>query len=178
MANAANPRVQFETSLGMVVLEIDAERAPKSAANFLRYVDDGFYNGTIFHRVIPGFMAQGGGFTADMQQKKTQAPITNEADNGLKNQRGTLAMARTNDPHSATAQFFINFVDSTFLDFRAPNAQGWGYAVLGRVVEGMNVVDAMAKVPTGNTRGMGDVPQTTITLLKATRLPEAQAVTP
>lgn len=178
MANAANPRVQFETSLGSVVIELNAEQAPKTVANFLSYVDSGFYDGTIFHRVIPNFMAQGGGFTPDMQQKRTQAPIANEANNGLKNQRGTLAMARTSDPHSATAQFFINFVDNAFLDFKAPNAQGWGYTVFGRVVEGMNAVDAMAKIPTGTARGMGDVPKETITLIKATRLPEAQAVTP
>ena len=164
----ATTQVKLTTSLGEITLELDLEKAPKSSENFIQYVNDGFYDGVIFHRVIPGFMAQGGGFTTDFAQKKTRAPIQNEADNSLKNKRGTIAMARTNDPHSATAQFFINLTDNGFLDFKAPNAQGWGYAVFGKVVDGMSVVDEMAKVPTGRG-GMfpTDVPQTEIVILNA-----------
>ena len=142
-----NPVVLLETTSGDILVELYPDKAPETVANFLKYVDDGFYNNTIFHRVIPGFMIQGGGLTARMQQKDTSAPIKNEADNGLKNDRGTIAMARTMDPHSATAQFFINLVDNDFLNFQAPSGNGWGYCVFGRVTEGMDVVDAIARTP-------------------------------
>ena len=163
-----NPKVKLDTSLGTMVLELDAARAPKTVDNFVQYVKEGHYNGTIFHRVIDGFMIQGGGFTADMQQKPTRAPIANEAANGLKNIKYTVAMARTGDPHSATAQFFINVADNAFLNHQAPSGQGWGYAVFGKVVSGTEVVDKIRAVPTGN-RGMHqNVPATPITILKAT----------
>ncbi|MEM8929731.1 MAG: peptidylprolyl isomerase [Acidobacteriota bacterium] len=165
----ANPQVVLETSKGTIVVELFQAEAPKSVENFLAYVDAGFYDGTIFHRVIPGFMVQGGGFTADMQKKPTQAPIQNEADNGVKNDRGTLAMARTNDPHSATAQFFINSVDNGFLNHTAKSGQGWGYAVFGKVVEGLEVVDAISGVQTGVQRGMRDVPNEAVSITKASR---------
>ncbi len=166
--NTANPKVKLETSLGAVVLELDSAKAPKSAENFVQYVKDGHYNGTVFHRVIDGFMVQGGGFTADMQQKPTRAPIANEAANGLKNTKYTIAMARTGDPHSATAQFFINVADNVFLNHTAPTPQGWGYAVFGKVVSGTEVIDKMRLAPTSN-RGMHqNVPTTPITILKAT----------
>ena len=151
-----NPVVLLETTSGDILVELYPDKAPETVANFLKYVDDGFYNNTIFHRVIPGFMIQGGGLTARMQQKDTSAPIKNEADNGLKNDRGTIAMARTMDPHSATAQFFINLVDNDFLNFQAPSGNGWGYCVFGRVTEGMDVVDKIAKVKT-TTVGMYQV---------------------
>jgi len=147
----AGPKVEMQTSLGRIVIELDDAKAPGSTKNFLAYVQDGFYNGTVFHRVIPNFMIQGGGFTADMTQKPTKAPIQNEAKNGLKNARGTIAMARTQDPHSATAQFFINHIDNVMLDY--PSRDGWGYAVFGKVTEGMDVVDKIAQVRAGN-RGM------------------------
>jgi peptidyl-prolyl cis-trans isomerase B (cyclophilin B) len=150
--------VEMKTSAGTLRIELDDEKAPLSVANFLAYVAQGHYDGTVFHRVIKGFMLQGGGFAAGMQQKPVTAAIANEANNGLKNKRYTLAMARTSDPHSATAQFFINTVDNGFLDFRAENAQGWGYAVFGRVVEGMDVVQAIEKVTTGRKGGHDDVP--------------------
>lgn len=160
-------KVKMTTSLGSFVIQLDNAKAPVSAANFAEYVKSGFYDGTIFHRVIPGFMAQGGGFDTSFSQKETKAPIKNEADNGLKNKRGTLAMARTNDPNSATAQFFINYKDNSFLDHTSPTPSGWGYAVFGEVIEGMEVVDEMAKQPTGN-RGMHqDVPKTDIVIEKA-----------
>lgn len=160
-------KVKMTTSQGAFVIQLDHLKAPVSAANFVDYVKSGFYNGTIFHRVIPGFMAQGGGFDSSFAQKDTKAPIKNEADNGLKNKRGTLAMARTNDPNSATAQFFINYKDNSFLDHTSPTPSGWGYAVFGEVIEGMDVVDEMAKQPTGN-RGMHqDVPKTDIVIEKA-----------
>ena len=160
-------KVKLTTSLGEFVIQLEDEKAPVSAANFIAYVKQGFYNGTIFHRVIPGFMAQGGGFDAAFKQKDTNAPIKNEADNGLKNKRGTLAMARTNDPNSATAQFFVNYKDNSFLDHTGPTPSGWGYAVFGEVTEGMDVVDSMAKQATGN-RGMHqDVPKTDIVIEKA-----------
>ena len=168
---AANPRVALETSLGKVVIELDPAKAPKSVENFLGYVKSGFYDGTIFHRVIKGFMVQGGGFTADMQQKPTQAPIQNEADNGLKNRRGTLAMARTGDPNSATSQFFISVVDNAFLDHTGKNPRGWGYAVFAKVVEGMDIVDKITAVKTGNKGQFADVPETTVVITKATLLP-------
>ncbi len=160
-------KVKMTTTLGTIVIELDNAKAPASAANFIEYVKSGFYDGTIFHRVIPGFMAQGGGFDTSFNQKTTNAPIKNEADNGLKNDRGTLAMARTNDPNSATAQFFINYKDNGFLNHSSPTPSGWGYAVFGKVVEGMDVVDEMANQPTGN-RGMHqDVPKTDIVIEKA-----------
>jgi peptidyl-prolyl cis-trans isomerase A (cyclophilin A) len=165
---AAPQKVKLETSLGTVVLELDGAKAPKSVENFVQYVKDGHYNGTVFHRVIDGFMVQGGGFTPDMQQKPTRTPITNEAANGLKNTKYTIAMARTGEPHSATAQFFINVADNTFLNHTAPTPQGWGYAVFGKVVTGTEVVDKIRLAPTGN-RGMHqNVPTTPITILKAT----------
>jgi len=160
-------KVKLSTSLGDIVIQLEDEKAPVSAANFLAYVKQGFYAGTIFHRVIPGFMAQGGGFDTSFNQKATNAPIKNEADNGLKNKRGTLAMARTNDPNSATAQFFINYKDNSFLDHTSPTPSGWGYAVFGEVVEGMDVVDSMAKQATGNRGPHQDVPNTDIVIDKA-----------
>jgi cyclophilin family peptidyl-prolyl cis-trans isomerase len=160
----ASTTVIIETSLGNIEVELDAEKAPATVANFLSYVDESFYDGTIFHRVIPNFMVQGGGFTADMVQKKTKAPIKNEAANGLKNTRGTIAMARTMVVDSATAQFFINTVDNAFLDFRAPTPQGFGYAVFGRVTSGMEVVDAISAAKTGIRNGMRDVPLDTVAI--------------
>ncbi|MEI6543473.1 MAG: peptidylprolyl isomerase [Methylococcales bacterium] len=165
--STAQPKVKLITTLGEITIQLNTEKAPISSANFLAYVKAGFYDGTIFHRVIPGFMAQGGGFDTSFKQKATQAPIINEADNGLTNTRGTLAMARTNDPNSATAQFFINYKDNTFLNHTGKNASGWGYAVFGEVIEGMDVVDAMAKEPTGNHGGHQDVPKKNIIIDKA-----------
>lgn len=143
------PRVRLITNMGDIVLELDQARAPKTVDNFLSYVREGFYNGTIFHRVIAGFMVQGGGYTQDFHRKATHPPIENEANNGLKNERGTIAMARTGDPNSATSQFFINLVNNNFLDYRSSTPNGWGYAVFGKVVEGMDVVDAIAHAPKG-----------------------------
>ncbi len=160
-------KVKLTTSMGDIVIQLNSEKAPISSKNFLTYVKEGFYNGTIFHRVIPGFMAQGGGFDKDLNQKAVHDPIKNEADNGLKNTRGTLAMARTNVPDSATAQFFINYKDSSFLDFTSATPSGWGYAVFGEVIEGMDVVDAMEKVATGNQGGHQDVPKENIVIEKA-----------
>ncbi|MBK6745350.1 peptidylprolyl isomerase [Ottowia sp.] len=164
----SNPQVELHIAgHGVITLELDEAKAPKSAANFLAYVNKGHYDNTVFHRVIKNFMIQGGGFEPGMKQKATQAPIANEADNGLKNAVYTVAMARTSDPHSATAQFFINTVDNDFLDFKAPTAQGWGYAVFGKVVKGQDVVDAIRAVPTGQ-RGMhGDVPKDDVVIEKA-----------
>ena len=170
-APAAQPKVEFVTTMGKFVVQLDPARAPKTVANFLDYVKSGFYKGTIFHRVIPGFMVQGGGFTADMQQKPTQAPVVNEADNGLKNRRGTVAMARTMDPNSATSQFFINTVDNGFLDHTGKNPRGWGYAVFGKVVEGMDVVDKIRAVKTTTKGPYADVPETVVQIQKATLLP-------
>ncbi len=159
--------VEMTTSAGTLRIELDDERAPASVENFLAYVNSGHYDGTVFHRVIKGFMIQGGGFEAGMRQKPTRAPIANEANNGLKNQRYTLAMARTSAPHSATAQFFINAKDNDFLDFRSESPQGWGYAVFGRVVDGTDVVDRIEQVATGR-RGMhDDVPEVDVVILKA-----------
>ena len=158
--------VRFETSLGGFTLELDAEKAPETVANFLQYVDDGFFDGLIFHRVIPGFMVQGGGLDASMEQKKGRAPIRNEAKNGLKNNRGTIAMARTNDINSATSQFFINLTDNDFLNNSPGN---YGYAVFGKVVDGMDTIDKMAKERTGNRRGHQDVPVTDIVINSAKR---------
>ena len=164
-------KVQLHTSLGDVVIQLEGDKAPVSTQNFITYIEKGFYNGTIFHRVIPGFMAQGGGFSADYTQKPVSASIKNEADNGLKNSRGTLAMARTSDPQSATAQFFINLADNAFLDYKSATPQGWGYAVFGEVVSGMDIVDKMAAVPTGSGGAFPtDVPQTQIVIEKATVL--------
>ena len=156
--------ITFTTTLGDIAIELYDEEAPISAENFRQYVTDGFYDGTIFHRVIPNFMIQGGGFDADMSQKATRDPITNEADNGLRNQRGTLAMARTNEIHSATAQFFINLTDNVFLDH---GGRDFGYAVFGRVTSGMDVVDQIAAAPTGNRAGHQDVPVDTIEVTSA-----------
>ena len=161
-----NPLVRFETSHGDFSVEVDEASAPISAQNFLRYVDEGYYDGTIFHRVIPGFMVQGGGFTAGMEHKPGHAPIQNEANNGLRNQRGSLAMARTNDLHSATSQFFVNLVDNGFLDHRTGN---FGYAVFGRVVGGIDVIDKIAKVKTGRRQGHDDVPAEPVLVKSARR---------
>jgi len=159
--------VKLETTMGDVVIELDEEKAPVTVQNFLNYVRDGFYDGTIFHRVIPNFMVQGGGFNDQMMQKMSQDPIQNEADNGLPNDRGSIAMARTQDPNSATAQFFINHNDNTFLNHTAPDVQGWGYCVFGKVSEGMDVVDAIAAVNTTNRDGHGDVPEDVIVITTA-----------
>ncbi|MFI4956147.1 MAG: peptidylprolyl isomerase [Gammaproteobacteria bacterium] len=150
--------VILKTNKGDIKIKLNAEKAPVSVKNFLTYVDEGFYNGTIFHRVIPKFMIQGGGFGLDFKQKKTHDPIKNEADNGLKNTRGTIAMARTSDPNSATAQFFINLVDNSFLDFKSATPSGYGYAVFGEVIDGMDVVDAIAASRTATKDGYADVP--------------------
>jgi peptidyl-prolyl cis-trans isomerase B (cyclophilin B) len=166
----ANPKVQFETSKGNFVIELNAEKAPKSVENFLTYVNSGHYDGTIFHRVIPSFMIQGGGFDVDMKQKTTNETIQNEANNGLKNVKGSVAMARTSAPHSATAQFFINAADNGFLDFTSESPQGWGYAVFGQVTEGLDIVSTIEEVATGNHGGHQDVPLEPIVILKATVL--------
>ena len=167
---ASNPSVVLETSMGNIVIELDMQNAPNTSENFLAYVDDGYFADTTFHRVIPNFMIQGGGLTEDMSDKPSKrAAIQNEANNGLKNDRGTLAMARTGDPHSATSQFFINHADNAFLNFSSESMQGWGYAVFARVTEGMEVVDAIAKVPTGNKGGHENVPVETITITSASR---------
>ncbi len=160
-------KVKLTTTLGEIIIQLNTEKAPVSSANFLTYVNEGFYNGTIFHRIIPDFMAQGGGFDTSFNQKAVHAPIKNEANNGLKNTRGTLAMARTNDPHSATAQFFINYKDNSFLNHTSETSSGWGYAVFGEVIEGMDVVDAMTKQATSNRGGHENVPKTDIVIEKA-----------
>ena len=162
--------VQMDTSAGTLRIELDEAKAPLSCANFLAYVNSGHFDGTVFHRVIKGFMLQGGGFEVGMKQKPVLDAIANEANNGVKNKRYTLAMARTSDPHSATAQFFINTVDNAFLDFRAENAQGWGYAVFGRVVEGMDVVQAIEKVTTGRKGFHDDVPLEDVLIESVTEL--------
>ena len=159
--------IRFTTNLGSFDLELDAKAAPKTVANFERYVKEGFYNGTLFHRVIDGFMIQGGGFEAGMQHKEGHAPIENEAMNGRKNDKYTIAMARTSDPHSATSQFFINVSDNDFLNHTVPSGQGWGYAVFGRVVKGFDVIDRIAKVKTGSSRGFQDVPKEDVVIEKA-----------
>ena len=159
--------VKLHTSMGVIALELDAEKAPKTVANFLQYVKDGFYDGTIFHRVIDGFMIQGGGFESGMSQKSTLAPVENEAANGLKNDAYTIAMARTPNPHSATAQFFINVSNNSFLNFTAPTPQGFGYAVFGKVIEGKEVVDAIKKVRTGSQARHQDVPVDDVIITKA-----------
>ena len=159
--------VKLTTNFGPITLELDAKAAPETVANFLQYAKDGHYDGTIFHRVIDGFMIQGGGFTPDMQQKATRPPVKNEADNGLKNEIYTIAMARTPNPDSATSQFFINVGNNAFLDFREPSAQGYGYCVFGKVVEGQDVVDRIRKVHTGMRAGMQDVPAEDVIIEKA-----------
>lgn len=159
--------IRFSTNKGDILIELDFENAPKSAENFQQYVEDGFYDGKIFHRVINNFMIQGGGFDAEMNESETRAPIENEADNGLKNKTGTLAMARTQDPHSATAQFFINVADNDFLDHSGKTPQGWGYAVFGAVKEGMDVVEAIKAVDTGSYGYHQDVPSEAIVIEKA-----------
>lgn len=156
--------VTLHTNLGDIKIALNHEKAPKTAENFLNYCKTGFYNNTIFHRVIDGFMIQGGGLEAGMQEKPTNEPIQNEANNGLSNERGTIAMARTSDPHSATAQFFINVADNNFLDFKSESMQGWGYCVFGKVVEGMDVVDQIRKVKTGNYGFHQDVPKEEIVI--------------
>ena len=174
----SNPQVELHITSGKddkaingtITLELDQEKAPDSVANFLSYVKKGHYDNTIFHRVIPGFMVQGGGFEPGMKQKDTDAPIQNEAKNGLKNDKYTVAMARTGDPHSATAQFFINVADNGFLNHTAPSAQGWGYAVFGKVVQGQDVVDKIKAVATGNKGGHGDVPKEDVVIEKAVAL--------
>lgn len=163
----SNPQVELHiANLGVITLELDADKAPKTVANFLHYVNKGHYNNTLFHRVIPGFMIQGGGMEPGMKQKATDAQIENEANNGLKNDPYTVAMARTSAPHSATAQFFINVKDNDFLDHRSPTSQGWGYCVFGRVVAGMDVVNTIAKVPTTAKRGHQDVPVDDVMITK------------
>lgn len=166
LAAWANPSVEMSTSKGSITLELFAEKAPKTVASFLKNVRSGFYNGTIFHRVIDGFMIQGGGFNKDMEEKKVQTPaLQNEATNGLSNDRGTLAMARTNDPHSARAQFFINLNDNDFLNHRtSADPRGWGYAVFGKVTKGMDIVDQIARVPTGNAGYYENVPTTPVVI--------------
>lgn len=162
------PRVKLQTNHGDMIIELDAEKAPETVENFLTYVKDGFYDGTIFHRVISNFMSQGGGFDVDMKQKETREPVSNEADNGLKNNKYTLAMARTNDPHSATAQFFINAANNDFLNFTAPTPNGWGYTVFGTVVEGTDVADKIQKVKTGTKGFHQDVPVDNVIIEQAT----------
>lgn len=164
---ASEPRVKMTTNYGAFVITLDADKAPKTTANFLTYVKEGFYNNTVFHRVIDGFMIQGGGFEPGMKQKQTHAPIDNEANNGLKNDKYTVAMARTSDPQSATAQFFINVADNDFLNFTAPTANGWGYAVFGKVTEGTDVVDKIKGVKTGNSGFHQNVPAQDVVIEKA-----------
>ena len=170
-ALAADPRVELKTNRGVIVLELYPDKAPKTVANFLQYVKDGHYNGTTFHRVIDGFMIQGGGFDKDMRQKPTRAPVENEAGNGLKNDVGTIAMARTPDPHSASAQFFINLKNNDFLNYKEPTPQGYGYTVFGRVVAGMDIVERIAKAPTGNAGPLQNVPREPIVIESASILP-------
>ncbi len=169
-AAEANPRVLMQTSMGDIVLELYPEKAPKTVANFLQYVDDKFYDNTIFHRVIDGFMIQGGGFTQSMKEKATRPPIVNEADNGLSNTIGTIAMARTSDPHSASAQFFINVNNNTPLDFRERTPRAWGYAVFGRVVKGMPVVKKIKEVKTSASGYFRDVPSMPVIIKSVTRI--------
>ena len=169
MADKKNPVVLLETTEGDILIELYPDKAPRTVENFLMYVDEGFYNNTIFHRVIPGFMIQGGGMDARMREKSTHEPVPNEADNGLKNERGSVAMARTSDPHSASAQFFINLVDNDFLDFRAPTIDGWGYCVFGKVTDGMDVVDKIAKVKTRTVGIHENVPADSVMITSASR---------
>ncbi len=163
-------KVLMQTNRGAITLELYPDKAPATVQNFLAYVDEGFYTGTIFHRVIDGFMIQGGGFTEDLKPKSTRGQVQNEADNGLKNERGTIAMARTSNPHSATSQFFINTVNNPPLDFTSKDARGWGYTVFGRVVDGMTVVDDIAKSPTGSRSMMQNVPKETVLIQQMSRV--------
>ncbi|MGD2119407.1 MAG: peptidylprolyl isomerase [Chromatiales bacterium] len=167
---ADNIKVLLSTSKGDITLELYPDKAPATVENFLRYVDEGFYDGTVFHRVINSFMIQGGGFDADLNKKRTHEEVRNEADNGLKNKRGSIAMARTGEPHSATAQFFINHIDNDFLDHKDKSYRGWGYCVFGKVVDGMQTVDAIADVFTTSKNGMQNVPEKTVLIKKAVRL--------
>ncbi len=170
---SAETQIKMETNFGTITLALDEVKAPKTVENFVQYVRDGFYNGTIFHRVIDNFMIQGGGFTEDFQQKPTRSAVTNEAKNGLKNVRGSIAMARTSQPHSATAQFFINVKDNAFLDY--PGQDGWGYAVFGKVIDGMDVVDKIRALPTGQKGPFGsDVPKTTVIIRSMTVIEPSQ----
>jgi peptidyl-prolyl cis-trans isomerase B (cyclophilin B) len=164
--------IKLSTSHGVILLRLNAEKAPVTVRNFVQYVEDGHYDNTIFHRVIPGFMIQGGGFEPGMKQKETRAAIENEAANGLKNKRGSISMARTSDPHSASAQFFINVVDNDFLDFKTPSGNGWGYCVFGEVVEGMEVVDKIKTVKTANKSFHQDVPVEDVRIEKAEVIPD------
>ena len=166
MTQSKNPTVTIETNMGQIVLELYPDKAPKTVENFISYVKDGHYDGTIFHRVIPNFMIQGGGMTEDMQEKPTRAPIENEAGNGLKNDEGAIAMARTSDPNSATSQFFINVKNNDFLNYSAPTPQGWGYCVFGKVTTGMDIVHKIEKVQTGNRLGHQDVPLDPVIMTK------------
>lgn len=171
-ANAENIKVEMKTNVGNIVLELYPDKAPKTVENFLQYVDDGFFSKTIFHRVIAGFMIQGGGFDTALNQKPTRAPIRNEAANDLKNEPGTIAMARTSDPHSASAQFFINVADNKFLNFKAPNQSGYGYAVFGKVISGMDIVNKIASMPTGSKGPFpGDVPKNNVIIEEIIKLP-------
>jgi peptidyl-prolyl cis-trans isomerase B (cyclophilin B) len=167
-ANQANQMIKLTTNMGEITIEMYADKAPETVKNFVSYIESGFFDGLIFHRVIPGFMIQGGGFSPDMKQKETGAPIQNEADNGVKNEIGTIAMARTGDPHSATAQFFINLVDNDFLNHTGKNPQGWGYVVFGKVTEGLDVVESIGKVETGRVAGYSDVPVESVIIESAT----------
>lgn len=162
------PVVELETNMGAIIIELNEEKAPKTVENFLNYVKSGQYDGTIFHRIIDGFMIQGGGMDAEMNEKPTNAPIENEADNGLKNDKGTIAMARTQDPHSATSQFFINVKDNDFLNHSGKNMQGWGYTVFGKVTSGMDVIEKMRSVPTGRFGMHADVPKEPVVINSAT----------
>ncbi|MDR0672247.1 MAG: peptidylprolyl isomerase [Zoogloeaceae bacterium] len=164
--------IKLSTNHGVILLRLDVGKAPVTVRNFIRYVEDGHYDNTIFHRVIPGFMIQGGGFEPGMKQKKTRGPIENEAHNGLKNKRGSVSMARTSDPHSASAQFFINVVDNDFLDFRTPSGNGWGYCVFGGVAEGLEVVDRIKAVRTASKGGHQDVPVEDVWIEKAEVVPD------
>lgn len=165
--NVDEPVIKLETSMGNILVQLNTRKAPITTANFIQYVKSGHYDGTIFHRVIKDFMIQGGGFTPEMKEKHSQAPIRNEANNGLTNKKYTIAMARTNDPHSASSQFFINTRDNDFLNFKAQTPQGWGYAVFGKVISGQDVVDKIEKTATGRRAGMDDVPQTPVIIKKA-----------
>lgn len=167
LSYAANPIVEFETNQGNFKIELYPDKAPKTVSNFLYYVDNGFYKETVFHRVISNFMIQGGGFTRDMSEKKTQPPIANESNNGLINSAGTVAMARTNDPNSATAQFFINLIDNNFLNYTGPEPSAIGYCVFGKIIEGMNIVYKIGQLPTANSRGFSDVPIRPVIIINA-----------
>lgn len=170
--------INIATNRGTMQLELYPEKAPKTVANFLSYVDDGYFNQTIFHRVIDNFMIQGGGFTVEMEQKPNKGPVQNEANNGLKNTVGTLAMARTNDPHSATSQFFINLSDNSFLDHRSQSAEGWGYCVFGQITQGLDVLKQIGKVSTTSSRGHQDVPKEAVIMESVTRVNTETAPTP